>query len=229
MNGISGVEKRKRAASADAARWLKRGGYLLFHFRSTIGVAGFNFSVRNGKRWSPRAITTLVGCSDSGAVCVCALACVCFGLFASVRLRSPARRSGPCCVARKRAEAERASHTAVQVFRCMSYRSACDVESGRGTVPGVRLRLFFAPRGLATRCLLFVFVLYLGLLPERVRVISIARLRRYRRYTCDLSTSSSLTTLVWRSYLEGGFVLRCFQHLSVPDAATRRCAWRHNR
>ena len=51
------------------------------------------------------------------------------------------------------------------------------MESGRGTVPGVRLRLFFAPRGLATRCLLFVFVLYLGLLPERVRVISIARLR----------------------------------------------------
>ena len=59
-----GEKKRKRAASADAARWLKRGGYLLFHFRSTIGVAGFNFSVRNGKRWSPRAITTLVGCSD---------------------------------------------------------------------------------------------------------------------------------------------------------------------
>ena len=36
------------------------GGYLLSHFRSTIGVAGFNFSVRNGKRWSPRAITTFV-------------------------------------------------------------------------------------------------------------------------------------------------------------------------
>ncbi len=29
------------------------GGYLLSHFRSTIGVAGFNFSVRNGKRWNP--------------------------------------------------------------------------------------------------------------------------------------------------------------------------------
>ena len=102
---------------------------------------------------------------------------------------------------------------------------------GRGAFggSGVRLRLFFAPRGLVTRCLLLVFVLSLGLLPERVRVISIARLRRYRRYTCDLSTSSSLTTLVWRSYLEGGFVLRCFQHLSLPDAATRRCTWRYNR
>ena len=32
------------------------GGYLLSHFRSTIGAAGFNFSVRNGKRWSPRAM-----------------------------------------------------------------------------------------------------------------------------------------------------------------------------
>ncbi len=39
---------------------MKGGGYLLSHFRSTIGVAGFNFSVRNGKRWNPRAVTTLV-------------------------------------------------------------------------------------------------------------------------------------------------------------------------
>ena len=36
------------------------GGYLLSHFRSTIGVARFNFSVRNGKRWSPCAVATLV-------------------------------------------------------------------------------------------------------------------------------------------------------------------------
>ena len=28
---------------------------------------------------------------------------------------------------------------------------------------------------------------------------------------------------VTRSYLGAGFVLRCFQHLSYPDAATRRC------
>ena len=39
---------------------LRGGGYLLFHFRSIIGVARFNFSVRNGKRWSPRAMATLV-------------------------------------------------------------------------------------------------------------------------------------------------------------------------
>ena len=36
------------------------GGYLLSHFRSTIGVVRFNFSVRNGKRWNPHAIATLV-------------------------------------------------------------------------------------------------------------------------------------------------------------------------
>ena len=36
------------------------GGYLLSHFRSTIGVVRLNFSVRNGKRWNPHAITTLV-------------------------------------------------------------------------------------------------------------------------------------------------------------------------
>ena len=36
------------------------GGYLLSHFRSTIGAAGFNFSVRNGKRWNPRAMAALI-------------------------------------------------------------------------------------------------------------------------------------------------------------------------
>ena len=37
---------------------LLRGGYLLSHFRSTIGVVRLNFSVRNGKRWDPHAMTT---------------------------------------------------------------------------------------------------------------------------------------------------------------------------
>ncbi len=36
------------------------GGYLLSHFRSIIGVVRFNFSVRDGKRWIPYAITTLI-------------------------------------------------------------------------------------------------------------------------------------------------------------------------
>ena len=34
---------------------------------------------------------------------------------------------------------------------------------------------------------------------------------------------------LWRPYLGAGFALRCLQRLSFPDAATRRCAWRHNR
>nr|AOE07167.1 hypothetical protein [uncultured bacterium] len=32
-----------------------------------------------------------------------------------------------------------------------------------------------------------------------------------------------------RPHLEVGFVLRCFQHLSLPNIATLRCSWRHNR
>ncbi len=42
------------------------GGYLLSHFRSTIGVVRFNFSVRNGKRWNPHAVATLVLFAASG-------------------------------------------------------------------------------------------------------------------------------------------------------------------
>jgi hypothetical protein len=30
-------------------------------------------------------------------------------------------------------------------------------------------------------------------------------------------------------HLGGGFPLRCFQRLSLPDVATRRCPWRNNR
>ncbi len=32
-----------------------------------------------------------------------------------------------------------------------------------------------------------------------------------------------------RPGFEGGFLLRCFQRLSRPRLATRRCGWRHNR
>ena len=47
------------------------GGYLLSHFRSTIGVVRFNFSVRNGKRWNPHAIATLVRFLPSLLLFVC--------------------------------------------------------------------------------------------------------------------------------------------------------------
>ena len=39
----------------------------------------------------------------------------------------------------------------------------------------------------------------------------------------------SLQRPSWRSYLGEGFVLRCFQHLSFPDADTRQCPGRDNR
>ena len=31
-----------------------------------------------------------------------------------------------------------------------------------------------------------------------------------------------------KSHLEGGFMLRCFQHLSFPYVATQLCSWRNN-
>ena len=65
--------------------------------------------------------------------------------------------------------------------------------------------------------------------PERVRVISIARLRTLPPVHLRPIDVIVFDGPLWRSYLEGGFVLRCFQHLSWPEAATRRCGWRHNR
>ena len=50
-------------------RSVRRGGYLLSHFRSIIDVVRFNFSVRNGKRWSPHAMATLVSSSGFNLTC----------------------------------------------------------------------------------------------------------------------------------------------------------------
>ena len=43
-----------------SSRLLKRRLSTLPLLRSTIDVVGLNFSVRNGKRWIPNAITTLI-------------------------------------------------------------------------------------------------------------------------------------------------------------------------
>ena len=118
--------------------------------RSTIGVTGLNFSVRNGKRWDPGAITTLI-----------------------------------------------------------SFVSTCYIQRSERGGQAHELSVLLAT--------------------GKFRAISIARLRHCWPYTCDLSTSSSLTALVRRSNLGAGFVLRCFQHLSDPDLDTRRCTWRYNR
>ena len=58
--------------------------------------------------------------------------------------------------------------------------------------------------------------------------------RHYCPSTPGLSTWWSATTLQGdqvpgRSHLQARFPLRCFQRLSLPYVATRRCDWRHNR
>src|SRR5699024_2160486 len=53
----------------------------------------------------------------------------------------------------------------------------------------------------------------------------------YWAYTPNLLTSSSLRDLiteVGKSHLEGGFMLRCFQHLFRPYIATQLCRWHDN-
>ena len=62
---------KKRGSRCLNSDSLLGGGYLLSHFRSTIGVVRLNFSVRNGKRWDPHAITTLLPSSPYGASCMC--------------------------------------------------------------------------------------------------------------------------------------------------------------
>ena len=50
--------KKKDAPDSFVQSVLKNGSDLLSHLRSTIGVNGLNFSVRNGKRWNPATIAT---------------------------------------------------------------------------------------------------------------------------------------------------------------------------
>jgi hypothetical protein len=59
-------------------------------------------------------------------------------------------------------------------------------------------------------------------------------LTHYCASTPSLSTWWSSTTLQGdqvpgKSYLKASFTLRCFQRLSLPNLATRRYDWRHNR
>ena len=54
------IQKREERPDTDVSDLSsqKDGGYLLSLRTSTIGAIGLNFSVRNGKRWIPNAITT---------------------------------------------------------------------------------------------------------------------------------------------------------------------------
>ncbi len=62
--GLAGA-KKKGPPAACAVGGPEGGGYLLSRFRSTIGAAGFNFSVRDGKRWGPRAMAALISLKRS--------------------------------------------------------------------------------------------------------------------------------------------------------------------
>ncbi len=49
---------KKKSVPDECGDGPQDGGYLLSRLRSTIGVTGLNFSVRDGKRWGPRAVAT---------------------------------------------------------------------------------------------------------------------------------------------------------------------------
>ncbi len=178
---------------------LKGGGYLLSRFRSTIGAAGFNFSVRDGKRWSPRAVPALV-----------------FYL-------SGTRPPGPPLAAPARSA--RGVVSPKEDFRKRNaIRDATTASLWQVPCPGLRTLYFLGPPPPPP-------------LPRRrgdspfrsLRAISTARLSvspRLHLRPIDVVVCDG----PWmRPYLGAGFVLRCLQHLSCPDAATRRCGWRHNR
>ena len=64
------------------------------------------------------------------------------------------------------------------------------------------------------------------------RVISTARLKGFHPVhlpPIDVVISHDPSSVEWKSHLEVSFALRCFQRLSHPSVATRRCIGQHNR
>ena len=178
---------------------LKNGGDLLSRLAgSIIGADGLNGSVRDGKRWNPVAVTTVIPyrlLSHLHPLDVGQGAAV-WGTYGHNRKDSRQRFPQAIVVYTRPAASGR--------YSCVSYVSV-------GIFPGLRCPLRETRRG------------------GKLRAISSARLWRRRLYTCALSTSSSRTALMRMANLGAGFALRCFQRLSDPDLATRRCTWRHNR
>ena len=58
----SEVYKRRKPYNFRCKAFIKKGGDLLSHFRSTIGAEELNCSVRYGKRWDLLAINTYSFC-----------------------------------------------------------------------------------------------------------------------------------------------------------------------
>ena len=179
------------------------GGYLLSHFRSTIGTVRFNFSVRNGKRWNPHAITTLVSFSP-------------LFLVRCVKVRSFLEVQNAVSRAVVPLEASSVSLFAPPASLCLL---VCEgLASGLRPAAAVLPRCLGATRSLGGVAFARKAVGILVLLGWDIAALTPATyLRR------------SLQRPSWRSYLGEGFVLRCFQHLSFPDADTRQCPGRDNR
>jgi len=69
---------------------------------------------------------------------------------------------------------------------------------------------------------------------QATRAISTARLHVLPRFHLPpinvlVSHGPSEALRPGSTHLGVGFPLRCFQRLSLPDVATRRCPWRNNR
>ena len=146
-------------------------------------MTGFNFSVRNGKRWSPCAVVTL---------------------SFSFSVRTPLRRVRYGGNTDSKAEAARVRHAAPGFLA---------VFPGGSVSSGSR-------RPCPTECV-FSFKSFRAISTARLNVSPRLHLRPIDVVVCDGPLA--------RSNLGVGFVLRCFQHLSCPDAATRLCHWRDNR
>ena len=58
LNSYKKKESRKHCCFRDSHLKKKAASYSPTLHCSTIGASGLNFSVRNGKRWNPAAITT---------------------------------------------------------------------------------------------------------------------------------------------------------------------------
>ena len=76
----------------------------------------------------------------------------------------------------------------------------------------------------------YLFLIFLCIAaPESSRAISTARLNPSQGLHLPPIHVVVFNDPQARSYLAAGFALRCFQRLSLPDAATRRCPWRDSR
>ena len=189
------AQKKAPAHAMWTGAGLQSGGDLLSRFRSTIGAHGLNFSVRDGKRWGPVAMATLI----LGHRCPISFLHFSFVLFFCAFLVHCFRSlCFPCAL--------------FCAFLALSVRSCCTDKPGRNVLNRDKNT---RQKNSARR--------------ESLWAISTARLCHHWLCTCGLSTSWSATALVWRPHLEGGFALRCFQRLSRPYLATRRCPWRDNR